>query len=371
MTSKTFVPFVDQGEALRELMRAEQIRVSQWKAPHKREASKIENPTERAMLRAQQKKDFEEEVKAGRLITTRDTLIGPAVKAELDARGWTGPYDPVPPLGRGGGRRWGSTNIHGDKRHQISVRLDDDLHERLEAACFHETADLVNQLEAFYGNFGDSSHLLDARPGEEPTALAARYRDQLRSEIITTGDIMRAAIDRVIGVIPAVVNVTQDQYVALHVVLFAEKERARRWWRPRNKAMKRMTDPQERKRARDGHEAAFTAAVNAGELIVTMDGLLTAAIHAELESRGWTEEYKPLPPEAARTAGQNAPRPPDADQDEARDHQVRLRLAGPFGIHLERACYWESTKAGHTVTPADVLADAVALLLAATGLPDT
>jgi hypothetical protein len=187
-----------QRAALLAIMQAEAIRRRQWWAPRKEQLDQVEKPTERSILRARFKREYAAAVESGRLISTRDTLIVPAVVAELDERGWRGPYDPLPVSARGPGRRWGSTNVGGDRRHLISVRLPADLHGRLERACYWETLDLVNQLEAFYDNYGDSPNLPEARPGEEPDALAIRYRDQLRADIVTTGDILRAAIDRVI-----------------------------------------------------------------------------------------------------------------------------------------------------------------------------
>lgn len=179
-------------------MRVEAGRRHRWWAPRKEQLDQVEKPSERSILRARFKREYAAAVEAGRLISTRDTLIVPAVVAELDERGWRGPYDPLPVSARGPGRRWGSTSVGGDRRHLISIRLPADLHARLERACYWENLDLVNQLERFYDNFGDSPNLPEARPGEEPNALAIRYRDQLRADIVTTGDVLRAAIDRVI-----------------------------------------------------------------------------------------------------------------------------------------------------------------------------
>lgn len=200
----------DQRQKLAALMAAEQARIKRWKRPRQMRIAKIEKPADRTIARGKLKKAFNAAVKAGKFIAKRDALIEPAVVAELDARGWVGPYDEVPEEHQGPGRRYGSTDIGqryrkgdpfpgGSTTHRIGVVLSDEVGQRLVRACYHEHTHLVSQLEAFYGTFGDSPNLPDPRPGEQPGALARRYRDELRAEITTTGDILRAAIDRVIA----------------------------------------------------------------------------------------------------------------------------------------------------------------------------
>jgi hypothetical protein len=199
----------DQRKKLAALMDAERARIRRWWKPRKQRLAEIEKPSERAAARGRYKEKFAAAVESGRLVTSRDTFITPAVIGELDQRGWHGPYDPVPVAARGPGRRWGSTDIQGRSRpgsgegrsstRRIGVVLPDDVGTRLERACYWENLDRVGQLERFYDTFGDSPELPDPRPGETPDELAKRYRDALRSDITTTGDILRAAIARVLA----------------------------------------------------------------------------------------------------------------------------------------------------------------------------
>jgi hypothetical protein len=208
-----------QRKKLAALMAAERARIRRWKQPRQKRIAKIEAPADRTLARGKFKRDFNAAVEAGKFITKRDVLIEPAVVAQLDARGWFGevdddgviqPYPEVPEEHRGPGRRYGSTDIEqryrkgdpfpgGSTTRRIGVVLSDEVGQRLERACYHEHKHLVAQLEAFYGVYGDSPVLPDPRPGEQPSDLAKRYRDELRAEITTTGDILRAAIDHVIA----------------------------------------------------------------------------------------------------------------------------------------------------------------------------
>jgi hypothetical protein len=186
-----------QRDALDVLMKAEKAKVDQWWKHRRRRIAEAEKPSDRSRLRGHYREQFAAAQRDGRLITCRDTLIVPAVAAELDDRGWHGPYDPMPDSARGAGRPWGSTGLGEGARYRVLVRLPAELGQHLQCACYWEMLDRVNQLEAFYDIYGDSPALPDPRPGEQPDAQAARYRDQLRAEIVTTGDILRAAIDRV------------------------------------------------------------------------------------------------------------------------------------------------------------------------------
>jgi hypothetical protein len=188
----------DQRKQLAAVMDAERARIRLWWKPRKKRLAQIEKPSELAKARGRYKEKFAAAVEQGILVPSRDALLSPAVVAELDQRGWTGPYEPVPVAGRGPGRRWGSTTIPGLTR-RVVVELPTDIGERLNCACYWENLDLTSQLERFYDVFGDSPDLPDPRPGETPGAQAKRYRDQLRAEITTTGDILRAAVDRVLS----------------------------------------------------------------------------------------------------------------------------------------------------------------------------
>jgi hypothetical protein len=208
-----------QRKELAAVMAVEKARIKRWKQPRQSRIAKIEKPADRTIARGKLKRDFNAAVRAGKFITSRDVLIEDAVVAELDERGWFGvvdddgvihPYPEVPEEFRGPGRRYGSTDVEqryrvgdpfpgGSTTRRIGLVLSDEVGQRLARACYHEHKHLVAQLEAFYGVFGDSPLLPDPRPGEQPDELAKRYRDELRAQITTTGDILRAAVDRVIA----------------------------------------------------------------------------------------------------------------------------------------------------------------------------
>jgi hypothetical protein len=199
----------DQRKKLAAVMAVERARIRRWKKPRRERLANIEKPSDRAVLRAKYKQQFQDLCDAGAFITRRDILIEPHVIAELDKRGWHGPYDPLPLAARGPGRRYGSTDVvprrrpgepyTGPATRRIGVVLSDQVGARLERACYREQIHLINQLEAFYDVYGDSPVLPDPRPGETPNTVAKRYRDELRSEIVTTGDILRMAVEHVIA----------------------------------------------------------------------------------------------------------------------------------------------------------------------------
>ncbi|MFI5593453.1 hypothetical protein ACIA5G_50975 [Amycolatopsis sp. NPDC051758] len=187
----------DRRKQLTAVMDAERARIRLWWIPRKKRLARIEKPSELAKARGQYKDKFARAVAQGALVPSRGALLASAVVAELDQRGRTGPYQSVPAGGRGPGRRWGSTNIPGSTR-RVVLELPAEIGERLERACYWENLDLASQLEQFYDVFGDSPDLPDPRPGESPGVQAMRYRDQLRADITTTGDILREAVDRVL-----------------------------------------------------------------------------------------------------------------------------------------------------------------------------
>lgn len=205
----SFTVTLDQRKHLAAVMTAERARIREWWRPRRKRIAKLEKPSERTVLRDKYKTQFAAACADSRFITSRTILIEPAVIAELDARGWRGPYDPLPVTALGPGRRYGSTAVvertpmredyTGPGTCRIGVVLSDVVGTRLVRACYYEHLDLVSQLEAFYDVYGDSPNLPDPRPGETPGTLARRHRDQLRADIETTGDILRAAVDRVIA----------------------------------------------------------------------------------------------------------------------------------------------------------------------------
>lgn len=166
--------------------------------------------TERAKLRD-----------SGKLAGSRDLVVTRAVRAELRSRGMDRDWEPLPvhaasapgrPVGTGNGREGtdeeGKTVLVG----RVTVKLPDDLAERLVRGCYWTSAPAVKALWEWAERWGDGpiGKLKDAMRSGAPAGLAMmaaafadrapadalRERDRLRAEIVTTGDVLRAAIRR-------------------------------------------------------------------------------------------------------------------------------------------------------------------------------
>lgn len=306
--------------------------------------------SDRTRLHARHKAEEERAVQQGEWITKRETLIVPAVEAELDARGWIGRYrKPLPAWARGGGRRFGSTTIGGDKRLEISVRLPLAVQKRLERACHFEQEHLVEQLRAFYYRFGDSPAVPEPRTGAQPGDLERRYRDALRAEITTTGDILRAAVDRVIGVIPLAITLSSEDQKALAEVVAREKARSKDWWAARERGLASFHEPDDAKP------------------IYHPDALIQRALLQDLDDRGWTGPYDAIPesPDAPVLADVA----PFADRWIHGLAKLTIRLPRYLAERLGRACYWESGP-GESLTEA-VLQAAIERVIAPAHLTTT
>ncbi|MFJ7497836.1 hypothetical protein ACIQZB_43485 [Streptomyces sp. NPDC097727] len=169
--------------------------------------------TERARLRT-----------SGVLLGTRDLVVAQAIGAELKARGWDMPYEPVPHDARGiPGRPVGTSPRHYEKDEdgepaltgRMPVRLPADLAEQMLRALHWEMAPIVAALWEWKDRWGDGptvilkeaernglggSFLAHWIAGTAPRANADAIleRAQLQAQTVTTGDVIRAAVQRAI-----------------------------------------------------------------------------------------------------------------------------------------------------------------------------
>ncbi|MZG06196.1 hypothetical protein GTW62_28630, partial [Streptomyces sp. SID5614] len=143
--------------------------------------------------------------------------------AELKRRGMDQEYEPVPSEDAAApGRRVGTSPRHynrsGDEKTQLTgrmyVKLPGDLGEQLTRGCYWTSAPAVTALWEWQGLWGDGPEvifreaerrgavtILDlwcAAMAPRPTADALLRKAQLQDQIVTTGDIIRAAVKRAI-----------------------------------------------------------------------------------------------------------------------------------------------------------------------------
>ncbi|MFJ5939370.1 hypothetical protein [Streptomyces sp. NPDC093071] len=166
--------------------------------------------TERARLR-----------ESGKLAGTVDLVVTRAVRAELRSRGMDRDWDPLPvhaasapgrPVGAGNNREGTDGEGRTLLTARVTVKLPDDLAERLVRGCYWTSAPAVKALWEWAERWGDGpiGKLKDAARSGAPAGLAMmaaafaerapadalRERDRLRAEIVTTGDVLRAAVRR-------------------------------------------------------------------------------------------------------------------------------------------------------------------------------
>lgn len=149
---------------------------------------------------------------AGELAGTRDLVVGRALRAVLAERGWAREW-PTPPDGEldAPGRRIGRAgpdDVAGPER--LTVRLPVDLAQTARRAAYWTSAPAVAQLREWADRWGDGPDVVLTRaaragvPGElalftaaaakRPDADALLDRARLRAQIVTTGDLIRAAV---------------------------------------------------------------------------------------------------------------------------------------------------------------------------------
>lgn len=159
----------------------------------------------------------------GKLAGTRDLVLTRDVRAELQRRKMHGEYEPVPVEDtRAPGRRVGTGPRHynrsGDEETKLKarmpVRLPASLGEQLVRACYWTSAPAVKALWEWQERWGDGPevimreaqrrgagtvlHLWCAAMSPRPDADSILEKAQLQAQIVTTGDVFRAAVQRAI-----------------------------------------------------------------------------------------------------------------------------------------------------------------------------
>lgn len=195
-----------QADALTALVKAERRREVDWWTRQRAaqddqddELGTAERTAAALALRA----EFDRLRAAGALRGTYAAFLLPALRAVMAERGWAGRrWKPVPP--RLPGRPWGTHDQGFDAR--VTFYLDDELGETLSRACYWTSAPTVARLQEWYDEFGDHwrgrLHNQRARfQPRRPTPSDADLdrREQLIEKIVTTGTVLREAIDRAIG----------------------------------------------------------------------------------------------------------------------------------------------------------------------------
>ncbi|MEV8476240.1 hypothetical protein [Streptomyces sp. NPDC051173] len=154
---------------------------------------------------------------SGELGGSRDLLVARAVQEELRTRDLDRNW-PEPPEGElsAPGRRWGTPPSRamgeGGYEERLAVKLPHALAETVRRAAYWTSKDAVEALQEWDDRWGRSGEVVlrdaarDGVPGQlallaaamRPSApqAALEARDRLRAQVLTTGDLMRAAIDR-------------------------------------------------------------------------------------------------------------------------------------------------------------------------------
>lgn len=176
-----------------------------------------------SQARAEIRKEFRRLRELGRLAGTRDLVVAREVRAELKRRGMDQEYDPIPAEDVATpGRRVGTGPRHyqrlGDEKTQLTgrmyVKLPGALGDQLARGCYWTSAPAVTALWEWQTMWGDGPEvifreaerrgavtILDlwcAAMASRPTADAILRKAQLQDQVVTTGDIIRAAVKRAI-----------------------------------------------------------------------------------------------------------------------------------------------------------------------------
>jgi hypothetical protein len=208
-------------KALNAHREAEREREEEWIAARRRE---LIVPGMSRRTAAAVRRDIRAQVtrmrRSGEFGGTRDGIVARAVRQELRARGLDRKW-PNPPEGAvdAPGRPWGtppSTPMgEGGYTERVSVNLPYNLGDTLRRAAYWTSKEAVEALQDWADRWGDGVDVAlreaerDGIPAElalmsaagRPSApqSALEIRDRLRAKVLTTGDLLRAAIDRATG----------------------------------------------------------------------------------------------------------------------------------------------------------------------------
>lgn len=211
----------DALNGLNGIRQDEQEREETWIAERRRELLTPGMPRRAA---ADVRRDIRAQVtqkrRTGEFGGTRDDIVTRAVREELRARGLDRKW-PKPPEGEleGPGRPWGTPPSapmgEGGYTHRVSLNLPHTLGETVRRAAYWTSKAAVEALQEWADRWGDGVDvtLLEAERDGVPAELglmtaagrssapqsALEIRDRLRAQVLTTGDLLRAAIERVSG----------------------------------------------------------------------------------------------------------------------------------------------------------------------------
>ncbi|MFB7678210.1 hypothetical protein ACFC26_43140, partial [Kitasatospora purpeofusca] len=175
-----------------------------------------------ALARRATRQKLLEQREAGVLAGSRDWLMVPGVRAELAARDWDCDWPPIPAGGLAAGRRWGTPPGRYEGRHdegetrfvgRLALRLPSEIGERLQRACYWHNIEIERELREWADQWGDGPEVVMRESVREfggvtelaamaaafrptPPAEAMERRAELRAQVVTSGDIVRAALDR-------------------------------------------------------------------------------------------------------------------------------------------------------------------------------
>ncbi|MFI2764863.1 hypothetical protein ACH5A3_39540 [Streptomyces echinatus] len=211
----------DALKALNARRKAEQDREEDWIAARRKELilpgmSRREAAAVRRDIRARVARMR----RTGEFGGTRDDIVTRAVREELRARGLDRKW-PKPPEGEveAPGRPWGTPPSapmgEGGYTERVSVNLPYNLGDTVRRAAYWTSKEAVEALQDWADRWGDGVDVAlreaerDGIPAElalmtaagRPSApqSALEIRDRLRAKVLTTGDLLRAAIDRAGG----------------------------------------------------------------------------------------------------------------------------------------------------------------------------
>jgi|GEM_PF-3615422 len=227
MHTMSLMPFVvavepDDLQVLNEVVKAGRETEAEWLAAA-REQHGVRFLRGKALSEARGaiRKEFRRLRDKGKLAGTRDLVLTREVRAELKRRQMDGEYQPVPAENTAApGRRVGAGPHHyqrmGSEPTKLTarmfVKLPADVGEQLVRACHWTSAPAVKALWEWQARWGDGPEvifreaeragavtILDlwaAAMAPRPDADSILEKAQLQSQIVTTGDIIRAALKR-------------------------------------------------------------------------------------------------------------------------------------------------------------------------------
>ncbi|MFD0253711.1 hypothetical protein ACFVGX_22655 [Streptomyces sp. NPDC127113] len=223
----------DALKALNALRKAEQDREEKWVAARRKE---LIPPGTSRRTAAAARSDIRAQVarmrRTGEFGGTRDDIVTRAVREELRARGMDRKW-PKPPEGaiEAPGRPWGTPPSapmgDGGYTDRMSVNLPYSLGDTVRRAAYWTSKEAVEALQDWADRWGDGVDVTlreaerDGVPAElaltsaagRPSApqSALEIRDRLRAQVVTTGDLIRAAIERATGASqPEIPDQTQE-----------------------------------------------------------------------------------------------------------------------------------------------------------------